>query len=155
MKETLLKILVHRDLMRKNMHNFIAKFQERAIMHDLSKLFTDEFEGFVEADSQTVWAKYGTPEYIEQVKKNKGIQLHWQRNTHHPEYWQIESTTGCHLPDGHKDMPFLDILEMVIDWKSAAETYKTDFQESIEYSIKRFNFDEKQAWLIRLIAKDL
>lgn len=155
MKETLLKILVHRDLVRKNMHKFISKFQERAIMHDISKLYADEFDGFVEADNNKTWAKYGTLEYLKQIKKNKGIQLHLERNTHHPEYWQKEPTTGCYLPDGHKEMPFLDILEMVIDWKSAAETYGTDFQESIEYSIDRFKFDEKQAWLIRMIAKDL
>ncbi len=124
-------------------------------MHDISKLYLDEFDGFVEADSNKTWAAYGTPEYIKQIKENKGIQLHWERNTHHPEYWQIEPTTGCHLADGHLHMPFLDILEMVIDWKSAAETYGTDFQESINYSIERFKFNEKQEWLIRLIAKDL
>lgn len=145
MKETILKIIVHRDLVRKNMHQFISKFQQRAIMHDISKFYLDEFDGFVEADAKNTWSAYGTPEYVKQVNENVGIQLHWKRNTHHPEYHK----------NGVNDMSFLDILEMVIDWKSAAETYNTNFSESIEYSIKRFNFDEKQSWLVRIIADSL
>ena len=52
-------------------------------------------------------------------------------------------------------MSFLDIVEMVIDWKSASETYGNDFMESIDYSIDRFNADDKQAWLIKMIAEEI
>jgi hypothetical protein len=52
-------------------------------------------------------------------------------------------------------MTFLDIIEMVIDWKSACETYGTDFPESVEKSIERFKPDEKREWLIRLIAVEI
>lgn len=155
MKTTILKITRHRDLVRKNIHSFISKLEERSIMHDLSKFTEIEFDGFVEADEMSLYKEYGSSDYHKKLKENKGIKRHIENNTHHPEYWQIEPTTGVFLPDGHHHMPFLDMLEMVIDWKSASETYGNDFLKSIDYSLERFKFTPQQEWLIRLIAQSL
>ena len=135
----------HRDIVRKNFSNLIAKLQERSIMHDLSKLQEDEFDGFVEADSAQLYKDFASKEYHTKLKENKGIALHLSRNRHHPDMF----------PNGVSDMSFIDILEMVVDWKSASETYGTDFIEGLKYSFERFNLDEKQRWLVELIAKDL
>lgn len=145
MKTTILKITRHRDFVRKNFHVLISKLEARSIVHDVSKFQEDEFDGFVEADAMSLYKEYGSSDYHKKLKENKGIALHLSRNTHHPEFY----------PNGISDMTFLDIVEMVIDWKSASETYGNDFMGSIDYSIKRFGADEKQAWLIRQIAKDL
>lgn len=146
MKTTILKMLRHKVLVHKQFHKLISKLQERAIVHDVSKFQEDEFDGFVEADSAGLYHKYGTEEYKKLIAENKGIKLHYERNTHHPEHF---------ISGGINDMSFLDIVEMVLDWKAACETYGTDFKESIEFSLKRFQCDEKQSWLIKKIADDL
>lgn len=159
MKTTLLKIIRHRDFVRKNIHQLVSKLEQRAIVHDVSKFQQDEFDGFVEADEAQLYKEYGSSDYHKKLKENKGIALHLSRNTHHPEYYiSTEDTsgfTGFPKSNGIDKMSFLDIVEMVIDWKSASETYGNNFMDSIDYSITRFNCDEKQEWLIRLIAKDL
>ena len=152
--KTLLKIIRHRDIVRKNIHNFISKLEERSIVHDLSKLQEDEYAGFAELDSEEVFKLYGTDEYKKKIAENVGIKLHYQRNTHHPEHFE-DGSQGFTGFNAVESMTFLDILEMVIDWKSACETYGSDFNESIDYSIKRFNCTSQQEWIIKLIAKDL
>jgi hypothetical protein len=49
----------------------------------------------------------------------------------------------------------MDVLEMVIDWKSACETYNTSFAESLEISVKRFKPNANTEYMIRMIAADL
>lgn len=143
--KTLLKMMRHKIFVQANMHDLIAKLQRRAIKHDSSKYLDDEFNGFAELDSVEAFKKFGTPEYKALIENNVGILSHYKRNTHHPE----------HFENGIAGMSFLDIVEMVIDWKSACETYGNDFEKSLEFSIKRFGCDEKQEWLIRLIAKEI
>lgn len=145
MKKTLLKMIRHKEIVQENMHDLIAMLQKRSLRHDRSKWLDDEFDGFAELDSVEAFKKFGTPEYKGLIENNAGIKLHYERNTHHPE----------HFTDGINGMSFLDIVEMVVDWKSACETYGNDFLKSLDYSIKRFGCDEKQEWLIRLIARDL
>ena len=145
MDKTLLKIIRHKEIVEKNFDKFIARLNERKITHDESKIKEDEFSGFEILDSDEVFKKFGTPEYKELIEKNEGIKLHYERNSHHPE----------HFEEGIDEMNIFDIIEMVIDWKSAAETYNNDFEKSLDYSIKRFGCDNTQEWLIRLIAKEL
>lgn len=154
MKKTILKITRHRDFVRKNFHRLISKLEERSIIHDVSKFQEDEFDGFVEADEMQLYKEYGSSDYHKKLKENKGIALHLKRNTHHPEYYEddAEGVTGL---NGIDKMSFLDIVEMVIDWKSASETYGSDFMASIDYSFERFKCSEQQKWLIKMIAKDL
>ena len=136
------------------MHQLVSKIEERAIVHDLSKFEEDEFAGFEELDSDEVFKLYGTKEYKDIINKNKGIELHYSRNSHHPEHYEDVAKGFTHF-NGIDGMSFLDIVEMVIDWKSASETYGNDFMESIDYSIDRFNADDKQAWLIKMIAEEI
>ncbi len=154
MKKTILKIIRHRDFVRKNIHSLISKLEQRAIIHDISKFQEDEFDGFVEADEMQLYKEYGSSDYHKKLKENKGIALHLKRNSHHPEFYEDGSEGITHL-NGIAKMSFLDIVEMVIDWKSASETYGNDFMASIEYSLERFKCTEEQKWLIKLIAKDL
>lgn len=145
--KTIIKIIRHREIVKKNFNQFIQKLQERSDLHDLSKYKEDEFGGFAELDSKEIFKLYDTDqeEYKKRIKENDGIRLHYERNSHHPEYYK----------EGISEMTFLDILEMVIDWKSACETYGTDFADSVEKSIARFKPDEKREWLIRLIAVEV
>ena len=155
--KTILKILSHKSFIDKNFNQLVSKLNERRDLHDISKFKEDEYKGFLELDSEEVSKLYDTDqeEYKKRIANNVGIELHYSRNSHHPEHYNYEPTTGSYLGEWYKYMSFLAVIEMVIDWKSACETYGSDFGESVEKSIKRFEPDEKMEWLIRLIAKDL
>jgi len=145
MNVTTNKITRHRELVKKNFAKLEYLLSSRAIQHDISKFEPEEFAGFEEADSAELYKEYGKSDYHKKLKENKGIALHLSKNSHHPEYFK----------NGISDMSFLDIVEMVVDWKSASETYGNDFMESIKYSVKRFKCDKKQEWLIKMIAEVL
>lgn len=153
--KTLLKMLRHKQIVSKNFNLFISKLREREVMHDVSKYLIDEFEGFQELDSEELFKLYGTEEYKKSIGNNLGIKLHYQRNSHHPENF-----AQCEIDSAYSFAPidfmsFTDVLEMVIDWKSACETYNTNFEESLEFSIKRFQPSSKMEYMIRMIAADL
>lgn len=154
MKTTILKMLRHREIVRKNFNLFIAKLHERSDLHDLSKFLEDEFDGFQKADEAGLYTKFGTGEYKKLIAENEGIRLHYQRNTHHPEHYKDGSEGISHVFEVEK-MSFLDIVEMVIDWKSASETYGKNFMEGLDYSLERFRCDEKCRWLIKMIANEI
>ncbi len=147
-------MLRHKSIVDKNFKQFIAKLEERNTLHDISKYMQDEFDGLAELDSEEVFKLYGTEEYKKKIADNEGIRLHYQRNSHHPEY---HAGSDLYVLNAMPidAMGFLDLLEMIIDWKSACETYGTDFKDSLEYSIKRFNPIKKQEHMIRAIASDL
>jgi len=150
--KTLLKMLRHKAIINKNFELFIGKVKERQAMHDASKFQQDEFDGFAELDSEEVFKLYGTEEYKKRIADNKGIELHYKRNSHHPEFYLGKHKLEEELIDA---MSFTDILEMVIDWKSASETYGTDFEKSLSISKERF-LPSPYTWhMIQLIAHDL
>ncbi len=158
--ETLLKMLRHKAHVTKNFGRVIAVLQEREAMHDASKYLLDEFDGFTTLDSEEVFALYqkDQAEYRRRIADNPGIKLHYERNAHHPEHFDSESKqfdfTGYAI--GPIDlMGFFDLLEMVIDWKSACDTYGTDFADSLEKSIERFKPNQRTEHVIRFIAADL
>ena len=122
----------------------MSNLQNRLHMHDVSKLNDDEFEAVIHYQRLDGLA-YGSEEYkakMDEIRPHteKGWQLHTQRNSHHPEHH--ENTA---------DMGFLDIIEMVCDWKGANATYNTSgqtFREGAEMCIQRNNFTAEQKWLI-------
>jgi hypothetical protein len=155
--KTLLKMLRHKAIVTKNFEAFISKIREREVMHDVSKYIQDEFDGFSELDSEEVFKLHGTDmeEYKKRLSENKGISLHYLRNSHHPEHFVDAEHSSAYAFGGIDFMKFTDLLEMVIDWKSACETYGTDFEESFEKSIKRFMPSSYTEYMIRMIASDL
>lgn len=144
--KALVTIQRHIAIVQKYLTQLAHRLEQRALEHDLSKLSKDEFAGFVEVNRIARLYPYGSPEYKNSLEGNKAIDLHFSRNSHHPEYHK----------DGINDMTLLDVIEMVIDWQSASETYdKISFQEALPKHIERFNIDEKYLWLINLIHDEL
>lgn len=144
-------MLRHKAIVNKNFELFIGKLKERQAMHDVSKFHKDEFDGFAELDSEEVFKLYGTDEYKKRIAENEGIRLHYQRNRHHPEHF-VDGTEGITHFQGIDKMDFIDTLEMVLDWKSACETYDTDFAKSVEISIERFKPSKEVEYMIRAMA---
>lgn len=153
--KTLLKMLRHKSIVDKNFKSFIAKLEERNAMHDISKYMQDEFDGFAELDSAEVFKLYGTDEYKKKIAENTGIKLHYQRNSHHPEHFYADEANFGFAFSSMDVMTFTDLLEMVIDWKSACETYGTSFEDSLEISMKRFLPSLHTEYMVRMIASDL
>lgn len=136
----------HRDAVRLNVQRLTHDLERRALAHDLSKLSPDEVEGFVRINQAAREHPYGSDEYIASMRREKGpdgcITLHFSRNSHHPEYHEHE-----------RDMGWLDLIEMVLDWKAAADTYgKATLREGLATHRQRLDFTEAQWWLIEQVV---
>lgn len=136
----------HRDMVRLNIQALTHEMERRAIEHDLSKLSPDEVRGFIRINRTAREHPYGSPEYIASMEAEKGeggcIALHYARNSHHPEHHERDA-----------DMGFLDVIEMVLDWKAAADSYG---QQTLRKGLERHRetrlFTDHQWWLIEQVA---
>lgn len=141
--KTLVTMLNHRSNVAARLRWLARQLEERADLHDLSKFKPDEFEGFVQINRVAREHPYGSPEYKASLKDNQAVSLHYSRNSHHPEYH----------PDGVDGMNLLDFIEMVIDWKTASETYgQTSFDDSLAIQVDRFKLAPEQVYLAGMIA---
>ena len=141
---TLVTILNHRAQVAFRLRELARQLEERADLHDLSKFKPDEFAGFVQINQIARKYPYGSPEYMESIKGNDVVNLHFSRNSHHPEYH----------PGQVNDMGLIDFIEMVTDWLGATTTYGTGtFRDALNKQIERFHLTPEQLFLIDLIAR--
>ena len=130
------------DETRKHILN-VAKFMNlvviqlliRAQEHDGSKLETPELELFTKVTDQLAGCTYGSPEYKAFLKElEPALEHHYSRNRHHPE----------HYKDGVNDMNLIDLIEMLVDWKSATLRHNDgNLRKSIEHNSKRFKLSKQ------------
>lgn len=123
---------------RKHISN-VAKFisviirhlQNRAIVHDSSKMENPELELFTEWTDKLASCTYGSEKYNEFLANLKpALAHHYARNRHHPE----------HYKNGIDDMTLVDLVEMFCDWRSACERHNDgNILKSIDINAKRFN----------------
>ncbi len=144
--ESLLTIMRHRETVADGLERLAEELRRRARVHDRSKLLPDEFSGFVLIGAASQVAAYGTDEYRNSMRaaqeKTDCVRLHYQRNSHHPEF---------HFDE--RRMPWLDVIEMVIDWDAAARTYgQGTVKDSLSIQRRRFQFSDSQWWLIESVA---
>jgi hypothetical protein len=145
--KALATIIAHRDAVRLNMQRLRHEIERRALAHDLTKISLDELGGFVRINRTAREHPYGSDEYRDSMEREKGedgcITLHYARNSHHPEYHAQPA-----------DMGFLDVIEMVLDWKAAADTYgKQTLRGSLPHHRERFAFTAAQWWLIEQVVE--
>lgn len=144
--KTLLTVLRHQRLVANQLRKLARELETRADVHDLSKLQFDEFGGFVEVNQIARRHAYGSEEYKTSLKDNKAIELHFSRNSHHPE----------HYSGGFADMGFIDFVEMVCDWQAANVTYgTTDIEKVLTIQKDRFGLNGEAVRIIRLILDEL
>lgn len=160
--------LLHCRYVRRGLSRIERELHERAERHDDSKLMADEFAGFTRINKAARLHPYGSAEYRSGLKQEKPtIDLHYSRNRHHPEYAKLqgeaaESRRG--LPDdatywearGAAEMTFIDLIEMVCDWRGAYLGYGSQgtWAENIERQRERYNtrFTPEQWWLVDQVA---
>jgi hypothetical protein len=139
--------LKHINEVRENLWLMIRELDERAQIHDQSKLQSPEREVFAEYTQELIKTEYGSPEYQELLKKvQPAIDHHYSKNRHHPEWHK----------NGISDMNLLDILEMVADWRAATKRNKNgNIRKSIEHNAKRFNINPQLEQILLNTVKEL
>lgn len=164
--------LQHTAYLKATLGRIIAAIQQRADTHDLSKLNTDEFEGFARINRVAREQKFGSPEYAESMRQEKPtLDLHFSRNRHHAERPTLmgEAAEREHgLPDdatyweAHTAaaMTWLDIVEMVCDWRAAQLGYGDNgrtWAENVALNLENKGkyLSPEQVWLVRSVAESL
>lgn len=165
---TLRTIIAHITHVRAGLERAADDLRRRSLLHDLSKLSPDEFDGFTRINRAAREHPYGSEEYRAGLAQEKPtIDLHYLRNSHHPEHARAvgeaaERDRG--LPDDDtywaaRDaarMSFLDIIEMVCDWRGAYLCYGSQgtWEDNIKRQHERYEawFTNGQWWLIDQVA---
>ncbi len=103
---------------------------KRSFTHDLSKIKEDEFYGMAEFANDTGALK--DPKKSADSDKQLAINLHWDRNSHHPEYWTNVN-----------QMAEIDIIEMVCDWYARSIQFGNDMLDFFKVrQDERFHFPQ-------------
>lgn len=118
-EQATLDIITHQARVERNLHDIITDLIRRSDEHDASKLYDDEMSFYANntMPMREIEAKhgFGSPEWQTQYDSvQKRLQLHYARNDHHPEHYQ----------NGYKDMSLIAMLEMLADWKAAADLHQ-------------------------------
>lgn len=130
-----LETLKHIHKVRANLYKCIEELDNRARLHDLSKLDSPEKEIFGEHTPELAKVEYNSPEYKALLEKVKpAIDHHYANNRHHSEYHK----------NGINDMDLIDILEMLMDWKAATERNKNgNIRTSIDKNKERYGISDQ------------
>jgi len=129
----------------------IAEFQtaldQRAALHDRSKLREPEKSGFDVLTFKLASLVYGSDEYRAALDETRPtIEHHYAHNSHHPE----------HFENGIAGMSLLDLVEMVADWKAASErTRQGSIAASLAHNKQRFGIDDQLASILENTVREL
>ena len=123
------------------MRGIVKELNLRAQEHDRSKTMHPEVDIYNEMIPLLNSVEFGTPEYKEAVK---GLGPAWKHhkanNRHHPGYFE----------NGIDDMNFVDLIEMLCDWKAASERGKGNkLEDSLPSSQKKYAIGEQLMSVIR------
>jgi hypothetical protein len=107
----------------------------RGMEHDNSKRDPEEFLPMLEHFDKLRKTKYGSEEYSTiRALIQPAVDLHYSRNTHHPEHYQ----------NGLNGMCLLDLVEMLCDWAEASKgTVNGSIAQSMEVNKQRFGISEQ------------
>jgi hypothetical protein len=156
----------HRLRVQEGLQSITHDLERRALVHDESKFRSDEFNGFANINKIARDFVYGSDEYKASLREEGAVQLHYSRNSHHPEYYEQElesSAPGDRQWGSAHNMSFLDIIEMVCDWHAAWKVYngqqerKIPWMDNVDMQEKRFGsrLNEGQWWMVEQVANYL
>lgn len=124
-----------------------ARLDDRAALHDASKLQEPEKSGYDALVTQLADVVYGSLEYKAALQEaGPTIAHHYAHNSHHPE----------HYPDGIAGMSLLDVVEMLCDWKAASErTNQGSIAQSLAHNKERFGVSDQLAAIFENTVREL
>lgn len=143
-------------LCKKELEKLKEQLIKRGQNHDKSKFIDPEREAYVYINWKHHMEKDLKKEstYSDEIREkiDNAIHHHWKVNSHHPEFHYFKD--GNTLEDNKekiklslKNMSNLDLLEMLADWMTVSQEYKTDCKEFVRNNIgddKRWPFPEEQ-----------
>lgn len=137
----------HIFVVRANIGIVMENLKQRAILHDETKLYPPEKPIFDEYTPKLRNSTYGSDEYKQFLEgMGEGLRHHYAHNRHHPE----------HYANGFDGMSLLDIVEMLCDWKAAAERHADgSLAKSLEINKTRFGLSEQLYGILVNTAKEL
>lgn len=132
-----------------------TNLQNRAAIHDASKLVEPELSAFDIATPKLAELEYGSEEYKQSLKDlGPALDHHFENNDHHPE----------HYSNGITGMSLMALIEMLCDWRAASERVKqrTDnpkkvasFETGLAYNQQRFGYSDELAQILLNTAREL
>ena len=139
--------LDHINKVQVRIAEFQAALDERASLHDRSKLEEPEKSGFDVLSAKLATIRYGTDEYRAALKEGQPtIDHHYMVNSHHPEHW----------PNGIRGMSLLDLVEMFCDWRAAGErTKQGSMEQSLRVNFDRFSIDNQLAAIFENTRREM
>lgn len=149
--------LAHRAHVAEGLRVVVAALEARSHIHDLSKLSDDEFGSYCRINAGVrAGAKHGTPEYSALIdSERENVNAHFARNRHHPEHIP-EACRAAGLLATSERMSFIDVIEMVVDWRAAwkgygdARPWLDAFNSNV--GAKKKYLTEAQLWLAGEVA---
>ena len=131
----------HIETVRNYLNGVVKLIMERGELHDQSKLQNPEVQIFEEYTPKLKECTYGSDEYVKYLDQMQvGIIHHYAVNRHHPEFHD----------KGIDDMNLIDLIEMLVDWKSASLRHTDgDIWKSIELNQKRFGYSDEMKSLLK------
>lgn len=130
--------LEHIDQVRARLYRARLNLEDRARVHDESKLESPELEAFDRMTPLLAELEYGSDEYKAALRElGPALQHHYEENSHHPE----------HYARGIRGMSLLDLIEMLCDWSAAAMRVKQGALtvESLQFNQQRFGYSDELA----------
>lgn len=120
----------HIERVRNLLNDFCVHLLKRGELHDQTKMENPEVEIFTEFTPKLANCTYGSEEYNNYLKEmSVALEHHYANNSHHPEQHK----------NGINDMTLVDLVEMLLDWKSASERHNDgNIKKSIEINARRF-----------------
>ncbi len=127
------------------MRHAIMLWTNRMVTHDQSKYSSPELP-LIHQKARLDSIPLNTPEYYDALAQIKtAVQAHYECNTHHPE----------HYANGVLDMGLLDLMEMICDWRVAAEMNGTDLAVSFDKCVERFDIPQELRTVLLNTYKEL
>ena len=110
----------------------------RGYDHDASKLQEPEKGMYDEYVPKLKTTLYGSLDYkADLAAMDEGLAHHYANNRHHPQ----------HFPNGISGMTLIDLIEMLCDWKAAADAKGVPLE--LDYNADRFGIDKQLTMVLQ------
>lgn len=125
----------HIETVQRFISHVCSHLMIRSLIHDRSKLSSQESELFRKYTPILAGLEYGSKEYFDNLANLKpALDHHYAANSHHPE----------HFENGVDGMTLIDLVEMYCDWKAATLRHNNaDFGKSLSVSKTRFKISDQ------------
>lgn len=122
----------------------IKHLHMRSRHHDDSKLNSPEKVYYDTFNPKLSKAEYGRDEYKALLEKMKPcLEHHYSVNRHHPEYFK----------NGVDGMTLIDLVEMLCDWKAAAD--RNGSKVNMDINKTRFNLSDQLCSILKNTLDEL